>query len=428
MKLLLKGGRVIDPASGRDGMFDVLIEDGLIARVGRDQPVNGAELFEIDREWIVAPGLIDMHVHLREPGQEHKETIATGTASAVAGGFAAVACMPNTDPVNDHAGITQFVLKKAAEAERARVYPIGAVSMGSKGEQLAELGEQKAAGCVAFSDDGRPVATALLMRRALEYAGMLGVPVIDHCEDPSLKGDGVAHEGYHASALGLRGIPGIAESLMVERDVSLAELTGAHVHAAHMSAKQSLRAVRAGKARGVRVTCEVAPHHFTLTDEALDRPVQYDTNVKMNPPLREAVDRDAMIEGLADGTIDAIATDHAPHHADEKMVEFDQAPFGIVGLETAVPLVFDRLVHTGRITIARMIELMSVNPARLLNVPGGTLREGTPADVTVLAPDLSMTVTAAALRSKSKNTPFDGWRLRGGVVATIVGGRVVYRM
>ncbi len=428
MKVLLKGGRVIDPASGRDGMFDVLIEDGLIARVGRDQPVNGAELFEIDREWIVAPGLIDMHVHLREPGQEHKETIATGTASAVAGGFTAVACMPNTDPVNDHAGITQFVLKKAAEAERARVYPIGAVSMGSKGEQLAELGEQKAAGCVAFSDDGRPVATALLMRRALEYAGMLGMPVIDHCEDPSLKGDGVAHEGYHASALGLRGIPGIAESLMVERDVSLAELTGAHVHAAHMSARQSLRAVRAGKARGVRVTCEVAPHHFTLTDEALGRPVQYDTNVKMNPPLREAVDRDAMIEGLADGTIDAIATDHAPHHADEKMVEFDQAPFGIVGLETAVPLVFDRLVHTGRITIARMIELMSVNPARLLNVPGGTLREGTPADVTVLAPDLSITVTAAALRSKSKNTPFDGWLLRGGVVATIVGGRVVYRM
>jgi dihydroorotase len=428
MKVLLKGGRVIDPASGRDGMFDVLIEDGLIARVGRDQPVNGAELFEIDREWIVAPGLIDMHVHLREPGQEHKETIATGTASAVAGGFTAVACMPNTDPVNDHAGITQFVLKKAAEAERARVYPIGAVSMGSKGEQLAELGEQKAAGCVAFSDDGRPVATALLMRRALEYAGMLGMPVIDHCEDPSLKGDGVAHEGYHASALGLRGIPGIAESLMVERDVSLAELTGAHVHAAHMSARQSLRAVRAGKARGVRVTCEVAPHHFTLTDEALGRPVQYDTNVKMNPPLREAVDRDAMIEGLADGTIDAIATDHAPHHADEKMVEFDQAPFGIVGLETAVPLVFDRLVHTGRITIARMIELMSVNPARLLNVPGGTLREGTPADVTVLAPDLSIIVTAAALRSKSKNTPFDGWRLRGGVVATIVGGRVVYRM
>ena len=241
-------------------------------------------------------------MHLREPGQEHKETVATGTASAVAGGFTAVACMPNTDPVNDHAGITQFILKKAAEAQLARVYPIGAVSIGSRGEQLAELGEQKLAGCVAFTDDGRPVATALLMRRALEYAGMLGVPVIDHCEDPSLKGDGVAHEGYFASQLGLRGIPGAAESIMVERDVSLAELAGAHVHVAHMSARQSLRAVRAGKERGVRVTCEVAPHHFTLTDEALDGPVKYDTNLKMNPPLRAAEDRDAMLDGIADGT------------------------------------------------------------------------------------------------------------------------------
>jgi dihydroorotase len=428
MRLLLKGGRLIDPATGRDGMFDVLIENGTIARVGRDQPVDDAEVFEIDPGWILAPGLIDIHVHLREPGQEHKETIASGTASAVAGGFTAVACMPNTDPVNDHAGITQFVLKKAAEAALARVYPIGAVSMGSKGEQLAELGEQKTAGCVAFTDDGRPVATALLMRRALEYAGMLGVPVIDHCEDPSLKGDGVAHEGYHASALGLRGIPGVAESLMVERDVSLAELTGAHVHVAHMSARQSLRAVRAGKERGVHVTCEVAPHHFTLTDEALDRPVKYDTNVKMNPPLRETADRDAMIEGLADGSVDVIATDHAPHHADEKMVEFDHAPFGIVGLETAVPLVFDRLVHAGHISLGRMIELLSVNPARVLNLPGGALREGTPADITVLAPDLPVTVSAATMRSKSKNTPFDGWRLRGGVAATIVGGRIVHRL
>jgi dihydroorotase len=335
--------------------------------------------------------------------------------------------MPNTDPVNDHAGITRAILQRAAEAGLARVYPIGSVSLGSKGEQLAELGDQHAAGCIAFSDDGRPVATALLMRRALEYAGMLGVPIIDHCEDPSLKGDGVAHEGYQASQLGLRGIPGVAESLMVERDVSLAELTGAHVHVAHMSARQSLRAVRSGKERAVRVTCEVAPHHFTLTDEALDGPVKYDTNCKMNPPLREAADRDAMIDGIADGTVDAIATDHAPHHADEKLVEFDQAPFGIVGLETAVPLVFDRLVHTGRITLRRAIELLSVNPARLLNVPGGTLAEGAAADVTVLAPELEVTIAAASLRSKSKNTPFDGWQLRGGVAATIVGGRVVYR-
>ena len=427
MSMMLKGGRVIDPAAGRDGAFDVLIEDGRIARIGKDLPVNGAEVFEMAPGWIVAPGLIDIHVHLREPGQEHKETVASGTRSAVAGGFTAVACMPNTDPVNDHAGITQFILKKAADANLARVYPIGAVSLGSRGEQLAELGEQKAAGCIAFTDDGRPVATALLMRRALEYAGMLGVPIIDHCEDPSLKGDGVVHEGYVASALGLRGIPGVAESVMVERDVSLAELTGGHVHIAHMSARESIRAVRAGKERGVRVTCEVAPHHFVLTDEALDGEVKYDTNLKMNPPLRGAADRDAMLEGIADGTVDVIATDHAPHHADEKSMEFDRAPFGIVGLETAVPIVFDRLVHTGKIPLRRMIELLSVNPARLINVPGGTLAEGAPADVTVLAPDLAVTVDAAALRSKSKNTPFGGWQLRGGVIATIVGGRVVYR-
>jgi dihydroorotase len=427
MAMMLKGGRVIDPANGRDGAFDVLIENGTISRIGRNLPVDGAEVFEVQRGWIVTPGLVDIHVHLREPGQEHKETVATGTASAVAGGFTAVACMPNTDPVNDHAGITQFILKKAAEAQRARVYPIGAVSLGSSGEHLAELGEQKAAGCVAFTDDGRPVATALLMRRALEYAGMLGVPIINHCEDPSLKGDGVAHEGYVASRLGLRGIPGEAESIMVERDISLAELAGAHVHIAHMSARQSLRAVRAGKERGVRVTCEVAPHHFTLTDDALDGSIKYDTNLKMNPPLRAVADRDAMLEGIIDGSVDAIATDHAPHHADEKMVEFDRAPFGIVGLETAVPIVFDRLVHAGRISLSRMVELLSLNPARLLHLPGGTLSEGAPADVTVLAPDTVSTIDAGRLVSKSKNTPFDRWRLTGAVVATIVGGKVVYR-
>jgi dihydroorotase len=426
-KLMLKGGRVVDPASGVDGMFDVLLDEGVVQRIGRDLPADGGEVYEVPRGAVVAPGFIDIHVHLREPGQEHKETIATGAASAVAGGFTAVACMPNTDPVNDHAGITQFILTRAAEAGLTRVYPIGAVSLGSKGDQLAGLGEQKAAGCVAFTDDGRPVATALLMRRALEYAGMLGVPIIDHCEDPSLKGDGVVHEGIYASALGLRGIPGIAESLMVERDVALAELTGAHVHIAHMSARQSIRAVRAGKARGVRVTCEVAPHHFTLTDEALDGPVKYDTNLKMNPPLREAADREAMLEAIADGTVDVIATDHAPHHADEKLVEFDRAPFGIVGLETAVPIVFDRLVHTGRITLTRMIELLSTNAARVMNLPGGTLAEGSIGDVTVLAPDMKVTVRAAELKSRSKNTPFDGWEFRGGVIATIVAGRIVHR-
>jgi len=426
MKLLLKGGRIVDPANGVDGDFDLLIEDGRVSRVGRSLPVNGADVLNVRTGWIVAPGLIDIHVHLREPGQEHKETIATGTASAVAGGFTSVACMPNTDPVNDHPGISELIQRKAVEAGLARVYPIGAVSLGSRGEQLAELAAQKAAGCVAFSDDGKPVASALLMRRALEYAGMLGVPIIDHCEDPSLKGEGVAHEGFRAASLGLRGIPGIAESIMVERDIALSELTGGAFHVAHMSARQSLRAVRDAKMRGARVTSEVTPHHFVLTDDALEEPVRYDTNVKMNPPLREAKDRDAMLDGLADGTIDVIATDHAPHHADEKLVEFDHAPFGIVGLETAVPLVFDRLVHTGRIGIKRMIELLSVNPARVLNLPGGSLAEGQPADITILAPDARTDIDAARLRSKSKNTPFDGWSLRGGVAATLVAGRIVY--
>src|SRR4029079_6182237 len=274
---------------------------------------------------------------------------------------------------------------------------------------------------------GRPVASALLMRRALEYASMLGVPIIDHCEDPSLKGDGVAHEGFFAARLGLRGIPAAAESIMVERDISLAELTGGRFHVAHMSVRQSLRAVRDGKARGVHVTCEVAPHHFVLTDESLESPVRYDAKRKMNPPLRETAESEAMIEGIADGSVDVIATDHAPHHADEKLVEFDRAPFGIVGLETCVPLVFDRLVHARRIGVARAIELLSVNPARVFRVPGGSLAEGAVADVTILAPDAAVTIRAAALRSKPKNTPFDGWQLKGAVAATIVGGRIVYR-
>jgi dihydroorotase len=335
--------------------------------------------------------------------------------------------MPNTTPVNDSAGVTEYILKKAAEAKLARVYPIGAVSRGQAGEQLADIGELREAGCVAITDDGRPVATAMLMRRALEYARMFDMPIIEHCEEQTLKGDGVAHEGFQASSLGLRGIPGAAESVMALRDISLAELTGGVVHVAHMSARQTLDAVRWGKGRGVRVTCEVTPHHFVLTDEMLAAPVPYDTNVKMNPPLRETADRDAMLAGLRDGSVDVIATDHAPHHYDEKRVEFDRAPFGITGLETAVSLCFDRLLHAGVVSFSRLIELLSVNPARILQVPGGSLSEGAPADISILAPDLSVTVSAARMRSKSKNTPFDGWTLRGGVAATIVGGRVVYR-
>lgn len=427
MKRLLKGGRLVDPASGRDGIFDLLIDGDRIARVGRDLPHDsGMLLHEIAAGLVVCPGLIDMHVHLREPGQEHKETVATGAAAAVAGGFTAVACMPNTTPVIDNAGVVEYVLRKAAEANLARVYPIGAVSRGQKGEQLADIAELHRSGCVALSDDGRPVATALLMRRALEYAGMFKMVVIDHCEDQSLKGEGVAHEGFSASTLGLRGIPGEAESIMVQRDAALAELTGGAVHIAHMSARQSIDAVRYGKARGARVTCEVTPHHFVLNDEMLAAPHAYDTNVKMNPPLRDERDRAAMVEGLLDGTVDAIATDHAPHHYDEKRVEFDQAPFGITGLETAVSLCLDRLVHGRGMAIARLVALLSTNPARILNVAGGSLEEGSPADVTILAPDLPVTVAARRMRSKSKNMPFDGWRLRGGVAATIVAGRVVY--
>jgi dihydroorotase len=367
-----------------------------------------------------------MHVHLREPGQEHKETVATGTLSAVTGGFTAVACMPNTSPVNDNAGVTQYILKKAADANLARVYPIGAVSRGQKGEEMADLGELKEAGCVAVTDDGHPVSTALLMRRALEYTRMFDMPVIEHCEEQTLKGDGVAHEGLTASTLGLRGIPGEAESIMAQRDIALAELTGGRVHIAHMSARQTLDAVRYGKSRGTRVTCEVAPHHFILTDEMLASPLAYDTNTKMNPPLRERADRDAMLQGIADGSVDVIATDHAPHHYDEKHVEFDRAPFGITGLETAVSLCLDRLVHSGVITLSRLIELLSVNPARILGVPGGSLSEGAPADLTILAPDLAVKVDAKSMKSKSKNTPFDGWELRGGVAATLVGGATAY--
>ena len=426
-KWVLKGGRVVDPANGRDGMFDVLIDGDRIARVERDLPVDrDMKVVEVPSGLVVVPGLIDMHVHLREPGQEHKETVASGVASAVAGGFTAVACMPNTSPVNDNAGVTGYILARAADANLARVYPIGAVSLGQKGERLADIAELKQAGCVALTDDGHPVATAMLMRRALEYASMFDLPIIEHCEEQTLKGDGVAHEGFHASALGLRGIPGECESIMALRDIALAELTRGVLHIAHMSARQTLDAVRYGKSRGARVTCEVTPHHFVLTDAMLAAPIPYDTNVKMNPPLREDADRDAMLAGLRDGSVDVIATDHAPHHADEKHVEFDRAPFGITGLETAVSLCFDRLVHAGVVSLSRLVELLSLNPARILRVAGGSLTEGAPADITILAPDLQVTIDAKTMRSRSKNTPFDGWSLRGGVAATMVGGRAAY--
>jgi dihydroorotase len=429
MKRLLKGARLVDPASGIDGQFDVLIDGDRVAQVGRELPdalADGGEVLRLPAGLVVCPGFIDMHVHLREPGQEHKETVATGVLSAVTGGFTAVACMPNTRPVNDNAGVTLLILQKAREANLARVYPIGAVSRGQKGEELADIAELREAGCVAVTDDGLPIATAILARRALEYTSMFAMPVIEHCEDQSLKGDGVAHEGPVASSLGLKGIPGVAEAITAGRDILLAEMTGGHVHIAHMSAWTTLEAVRQGKSRGVKVTAEVCPHHFTLTDDMLAAPLPYDTNTKMNPPLRETRDRDAMLAGIVDGSVDVIATDHAPHHYDEKNVEFDRAPFGIVGLETAVPICLDRLVHAGLIGLPRLVELMSVNPARILGVPGGSLAAGSLADITVLAPELEVTIDRAALKSKSKNTPYHGWTFTGGVAATIVGGRVVY--
>ena len=421
---ILRGGRVVDPAAGRDGVADVLIRDGRVARVGPGLEAGPeAAVVDVPDGCVVCPGFVDMHAHLREPGAEHKETVATGAAAAVAGGFTAVACMPDTEPANDEAGVTGFVLARAAEAGLARVYPVGAVTRGRAGRQLAAIGELRDAGCVAVSDAGRPVADAMLMRRALEYAAMCGMPVIDHCEETALTVDGVAHEGPAAVFLGLRGMPAAAEEINAERDVALSGLTGAPVHLAHVSTRGALRAVRAGKARGVPVTCEVTPHHLTLTDERL---ADYDTNCKMNPPLRRAADVEALLAGLADGAIDCVATDHAPQHFDEKLAEFDRAPFGVVGLETAVSVCLDRLVHAGRLPLSRLVALFSANPARILGVEGGALTEGAPADVTVLAPDLPVSVDARAFRSLGRNTPFDGWTLRGGVAATMVGGRTVY--
>ncbi len=422
--VLLRGGRVVDPVNELDGVADVLIEAGRVAKVGPDLavPTGGREL-QVPDGCVVCPGLIDMHVHLREPGQEHKETIATGLAAAVAGGFTAVACMPNTEPANDDAGVTRLILERAADVGLARVYPIGAVTRGRAGEQLAELGELHEAGCVAVSDDGEPVASALLMRRALEYAGMFGMPVIDHCADTSLADGGVAHEGFRAASLGLRGRPAVAEQILVERDIALARATGAAVHIAHVSTRAAVSAVAAGKASGARVSCEVTPHHLTLTDEELGG---YDTSFKVNPPLREAADREALVAALRDGVIDVIATDHAPHHYDEKLMEFDQAPFGVVGLETAVSVCLDRLVHGDVISLSRMVELMSVNPARILDVPGGAISVGAPADLTVLAPDLQVQVDSTRFRSLGRNSPFEGKSFRGSVAATFVDGRAVF--
>lgn len=422
MKLLIHGGRVIDPSQDLDGAFDLLIEDGRVARIdGSIERPKDAETFDASG-LVVAPGLIDIHVHLREPGQEHKETIATGTRSAVAGGYTAVCAMANTVPPNDERAVTEMVVAEARRNGSCRVYPIGAVSKGLKGEELAELADLHAAGCVAVSDDGRPVWNAQLMRRALEYCSMLGMPLVAHEEDANLNEGGVMHEGYYSTLLGMRGIPAASEETLVARDVILAKLTNAHVHIAHLSTCGAVDAVRRARKDGVKVTCEVTPHHIALGDDTVQ---SYSTNLKMNPPLRSREHRDAIIEGIADGTVDAIATDHAPHHFDEKNVEFDLAPFGVTGLETAFAVCYDRLVQEKIISFARLIELFSCGPARVFNLPGGSLRAGHLGDVTLLDLDAKWEVSRQFV-SKAANSPFIGETLVGRPVATIVGGVVKY--
>jgi dihydroorotase len=424
-RLLLKGGRVIDPAQGTDAVLDVMIAEGTIEEVSARVQPRGAQVLDV-KGLVVCPGFIDLHTHLREPGQEDKETIATGTRAAAAGGFTAVCAMPNTLPINDTAGITRAIVEKARAEGAVRVYPIGAITRGQKGEELAEHGDLKEAGCVAVSDDGRPVASARMMRRALEYAKAFDLVVIDHCEEPTLAEKACMNEGPVSTHLGLRGQPAAGEAIMVERDILLAELAGSRVHVAHLSAAASVDAVRRGRTRGVRVTAEVTPHHLFLTDEAV-RETEYDTNTKMNPPLRSEADREAVLAGLQDGTIDCIATDHAPHTVDDKKVEYDQAANGIVGLETAVALCLDRLVGPGLVELRHLVALLSTNPARVLSLPGGTLAPGSPADVTVLDLGRKRQVDPARFESRSRNTPFGGWILKGWPAMTVVGGRVAWK-
>lgn len=424
MSLLIRNGRVVDPANSLDAVQDVLISDGRIERVGRDLGVGPDTTVLEAAGKLVCPGFIDIHVHLREPGYEYKETVASGTRAAAAGGFTAVACMANTQPVNDNRSITDYIRATAAAEGAVRVYPIGAVTRGLGGEALAELAELAEAGCVAFSDDGRCVMNAALYRRAMEYTLPFGTPVVSHAEDHHLSRGAVMNEGVVSTELGLAGAPAAAEDVMVARDIVLAELTGAHVHIAHLSTAGAVRLVREAKARGVRVTAEVTPHHLLLTEEAVR---SFDANAKMNPPLRTKRDVEVLLEALADGTIDCIATDHAPHAGSEKEGEFDRAAFGIIGLETAVGLLLDRLVKPGVLPLATLVSRLSRDPARLLGLPGGSLAPGAAADITLIDPTAEWTVDPAKFQSRSRNTPFGGWSLTGRPWKTIVGGTVAWQ-
>jgi dihydroorotase len=425
MQLILRQGRIVDPSQKLNKVADLGIEDGRVSEIAPKIRKKGRK--EIDaRGLIVLPGFIDMHVHLREPGREDAETIESGTNAAARGGFTAVACMPNTQPVNDSEAVTSFILERAREVSKISVYPIGAITKGSQGKTLAEIGEMYRAGIVGISDDGHPVQDSQVMRRAMEYSRLFNLTVIDHCEDKDLAAGGVMNEGYYSTVLGLRGINPAAEELQVIRDLILAHQTGAHLHIAHLSTKRSLKAVlRARKEDKITVSCEVTPHHLLLTDAQVS---SYDTNMKMNPPLRSQEDVDALVAGIASGDIDVIATDHAPHNINDKMLEFDQAPFGIVGLETAVSLIFDRFVQTGKISLERLAQLFSANPARILKLQKGNLAKEAWADITVIDPELNNQVDAKQFLSRSRNTPFSGWKLHGGPAMTIVKGKVVWSL
>lgn len=423
-RLLIRNGRVVDPASRRDEIADVLLEDGRVRAVGAGLEAAGAEVFDATG-LVVAPGFIDMHVHLREPGFEHSETIETGSRAAAAGGFTSICAMPNTAPVNDNPTVTRYIIERARRFAVTNVFPIGAITKDSAGEELAAIGSMKAAGAVAISDDGRPVMNARVMRRAMETARSFGLPVIDHCEDLHLSAGGDMHEGAVSLRLGLRGIPSCSEDVMVARDILLTEVTGARFHVAHISSRRSVELVAEAKRRGLPVTCEATPHHIALSDADI---VPYDSNYKMKPPLRTPRDVAALIQGLADGTIDALATDHAPHPGSEKMQEFEQCPFGIIGLETALAVALEVLYHSGKVSLLRLVELFTSGPARILNLDRGRLAPGAPADVTIFDPDRVWTYDVTRSYSKSSNTPFHGRVFRGRAVATIVAGALVWRL
>ncbi len=423
MKILIKNGRVVDPASQTDDQLDILIDNGTISEIHKNITTKAHKSIDAT-DLVVAPGFIDMHVHLREPGQENKETIRTGARAAAKGGFTSIACMPNTSPVNDNLGVTGFIVSEAQKNAVVNVFPIAAVTKGLKGEELTDMADLTKAGAIAFSDDGQPVFNSEVMRRALEYSKLIGTLIIDHCEDKALSRDGVMHEGRYSYRLGLKGIPSSSEEIMVSRNILLSEKTDVPIHIAHLSVKGAAALIRNAKRKKIKVTAEVSPHHLLLEDASLKK---HDTNLKMKPPLRSRSDVKAMVKAMRDGIIDVIATDHAPHTPDEKAVEFDQAPFGVIGMETAVSLILDRFVHTQTITLSRFIEMISLNPARILGLKNkGRIAAGTDGDLTLLDLNKDIIVDVNTFESKSRNCPFDKWKLRGCPVKTIVKGNVVY--